>query len=82
MVESSVSFFSIFSVFFIIALGVIIVLWIQMPFSAFKSRELLEEIKKEQEKTNQLLAQLAKKQDQEHIEGASSESNTTETTNS
>lgn len=82
MVESSVSFFSVFSVFFIIALGVIIVLWIQMPFSAFKSRELLEEIKKEQEKTNQLLAQLAKKQDQEHIEGASSESNTTETTNS
>lgn len=58
MVDGGVSFFSVFSVFFIISLGVIIVLWIAMPFSAFKSRDLLEEIKKEQKETNRLLGAL------------------------
>ncbi len=65
MVDSGVSFFSAFSVFFIISLGVIIILWIAVPFSAFKSRQLLEDIKKEQEETNRLLSFIANKQSSE-----------------
>ena len=61
MVDSSLSFFGVFSIFFIISLGIIIVLWIMMPYSVFKSREILEDIKKEQEKTNKLLEGLSKK---------------------
>lgn len=68
MGHSGVSFFSAFSVFFIISLGVIIILWIQVPFSAFKSRQLLEEIKKEQEETNRLLALIASEKSSESSE--------------
>lgn len=46
-------------IFFILAaIGVLLVLWIAMPFSVFGVKRRLEKIAEEQEKTNSLLEAL------------------------
>lgn len=81
MIDGGVSFFSVFSVFFIISLGVIIILWILMPYSVFKSREILEDIKKEQEKTNKLLEGLSLNADRASVESPDKQDKTVEDEN-
>lgn len=45
-------------VFILTAIGVVLVLWIAMPFSMFGVKGRLEKIAEEQEKTNMLLQEL------------------------
>ena len=47
-----------FAIFLLISVGVILVLWIAMPFSVFGTKPLLKKLKEEQEKTNKLLKTL------------------------
>lgn len=44
-----------FAIFLIVSVGVILVLWIAMPFSVFGTKPLLKKLIQEQEKTNKLL---------------------------
>lgn len=47
-----------FFLFVLISIGVILVLWIAMPFSVFGVKGLLRKSIEEQEKTNRLLGEL------------------------
>ncbi len=59
--ESNITvFLSAFSIFFLIAIGVILTLWIALPFSLFGIKDLLKENIKEQKKTNELLEKIEK----------------------
>lgn len=44
-----------FILFFFLAAGTVLVLWVVMPFSVFSLKRLMEKSLKEQEKTNRLL---------------------------
>lgn len=47
-----------FVVFLLVAVGIILILWIVMPFSVFSIRNLLKKAVEEQEKTNRLLGSI------------------------
>ena len=47
-----------FLLFILISIGIILVLWIAMPFSVFGVKGLLRKSIEEQEKTNRLLSDL------------------------
>ena len=47
--------------FFLVAGGVVLVLWIAMPFSVFAMKEEMKGLKKELEKTNKLLDAILEK---------------------
>ena len=51
-----------FFIFFAAAVGVMVILWIALPFSVFGTKGLLMSLIKEQEKTNALLKDLIKAQ--------------------
>ncbi len=51
-----------FLIFLVILALIIAVLWIFMPFAIFGSKDLLKELIREQRKTNELLASIAKQQ--------------------
>ena len=51
-----------FFIFFAAAVGVMVILWIALPFSVFGTKGLLTALIKEQEKTNALLKELIKAQ--------------------
>lgn len=53
--ESVYILLAAFGVFFFLSIGVILVLWIAMPFSIFGVKNLLKRSIEEQEKTNRLL---------------------------
>lgn len=53
---------SAFFIFFVVAAGVMVILWIALPFSVFGTKGLLTRLIEEQEKTNALLKELLKAQ--------------------
>ncbi|MBI5887681.1 MAG: hypothetical protein HZB82_03105 [Deltaproteobacteria bacterium] len=53
---------SAFFIFFVAAAGVMVILWIALPFSVFGTKGLLTRLIEEQEKTNALLKELLKAQ--------------------
>lgn len=56
--ESSLIIFAAFIIFFLVSIGVILILWIVMPFSVFGLKDLIKKSIEEQEKTNRLLQSL------------------------
>ena len=54
--------FSAFFIFFVAAVGVMVILWIALPFSVFGTKGLLAKLIEEQEKTNAILKELLKAQ--------------------
>lgn len=54
--------FSAFFIFFAVAAGVMVILWIALPFSVFGTKGLLTRLIEEQEKTNAFLKDLLKAQ--------------------
>lgn len=53
--DSAYILMAAFAIFFFVSTGVILVLWIAMPFSVFGLKSLLKKSIEEQEKTNRLL---------------------------
>ena len=53
--ENAYILLAAFGIFFFVSIGVILVLWIAMPFSVFGVKNLLKRSIEEQEKTNKLL---------------------------
>ncbi len=49
-----------FLLFFFVALGVFIILWIALPFSVFGIKDKMDDLKKEVGKTNKLLEAILK----------------------
>lgn len=58
MIDSPFLIIAAFIFFILAAIGVVLVLWIAMPFSVFGVKRRLEKIAEEQEKTNRLLEAL------------------------
>jgi hypothetical protein len=56
--DPSITFFIAALVFFILAIGVLIVLWIATPFSIFGVKGLIAKLAEEQATTNRLLKEL------------------------
>ncbi|MBI5492985.1 MAG: hypothetical protein HY893_08640 [Deltaproteobacteria bacterium] len=57
--QDSFVIFGAFALFIVMAIGVILVLWIAMPFSIFGTKRLLKKLIEEQERTNALLRSMA-----------------------
>ncbi len=57
--QDSFVIFGAFALFIVMAIGVILVLWIAMPFSVFGTKKLLKKLIEEQERTNALLGSIA-----------------------
>jgi hypothetical protein len=55
MSDSAYILLAAFGIFFFVSVGVILVLWVAMPFSIFGVKSLLKKSIEEQEKTNRLL---------------------------
>jgi len=55
MSDSAYILLAAFGIFFFLSIGVILVLWVAMPFSIFGVKSLLKRSIEEQEKTNRLL---------------------------
>jgi hypothetical protein len=53
--DFSTAFVGAYAIFLLLSLGVLIVLWIAMPFSVFGIKELLRECIKEQRKIKEIL---------------------------
>lgn len=53
--DSAYILLAAFGIFFFLSIGVILVLWVAMPFSLFGVKSLLKRSIEEQEKTNRLL---------------------------
>lgn len=53
--QDSFVIFGAFALFLVISIGVILILWIAMPFSIFGTKKLLKKVIEEQEKANALL---------------------------
>lgn len=58
VIDSPFLIIAAFIFFILTATGVVLVLWIAMPFSVFGVKRRLEKIASEQEKTNRLLEAL------------------------
>ncbi|HLE09300.1 MAG TPA: hypothetical protein VI914_06700 [Thermodesulfobacteriota bacterium] len=48
-------------IFFLIAVGVLTVLWIILPFSVYGIKDILKEVREEAKKTNRLLEEVLTK---------------------
>ena len=58
MTDNSMFFIAAFFLFAVVSIGVILVLWIAMPFSVFGVKSLLKKALDEQAETNRLLRAL------------------------
>lgn len=56
--ESLLIVFSAAAIFIAVSIGVLLILWIALPFSIFGIKGLLRDMTGEQEKTNRLLEEL------------------------
>ncbi len=57
-IDSRLAIAIAFFIFILISIGVILVLWIAMPFSVFGVKGLMRRSIEEQERTNRLLSEL------------------------
>lgn len=64
-IDSSLLFLAAFFIFVVVSVGVILVLWMAMPFSVFGVKRLLKKTIEEQEKTNRLLKAMLEKMHEE-----------------
>lgn len=65
MMESYMLIIAAFVLFLAVAAGVIVILWIAMPFSVFGVKDLMKKTIAEQEKTNRLLTALVEAAERE-----------------
>lgn len=63
--ESYIVIIAAFFIFLAVSAGVIIILWIAMPFSVFGVKDLMKKTIEEQEKTNRLLKTLVEAAERE-----------------
>ena len=59
--EGGMTFFQAFYIFALSVSGILMVMWLMLPNAIFKSRDALEEIKKQNEETNRLLKEISDK---------------------
>ncbi|MBI5644069.1 MAG: hypothetical protein HY954_11425 [Deltaproteobacteria bacterium] len=60
-------FLGAFLLFLAISIGVVLILWIAMPFSIFGTKNLLKKLIEEQEKANKLLKSIDERLQKENI---------------
>ncbi len=58
--------FGALALFFVMAAGVVLVLWIALPFSVFGVKSRIKEVQEELEKTNRLLERLLERDARTH----------------
>jgi len=63
--ESYIAIIAAFVIFLAVSAGVVVILWIAMPFSVFGVKDLMKKTIEEQEKTNRFLKTLVEAVDRE-----------------